>query len=159
MAWFDLKKAIVKIKDGSTHSIDVKVGEGTLNYTERKPRQYLRDRGLLSDIRDGDEEPVDVTIDCIWEFITGDADVTIEDALKQRNVASAWESTDSDLCNPYAVDLIIDYHPCASSKGELITLSDFRYEQIAHDAKAGTLNVTGKCNITEAAVERTTSST
>lgn len=156
MPQFDLKNAVIKLKDGSTNALTVKLGEGTLRYTEHKNRQYYRDRGKLSDVRDGDEEPVDVSLDFTWEYITGDSDTTVEDALKKRNHASAWVSSDTgDPCQPFAVDIEITYTPiCFSAKIETITLSNFRYEQLDHDAKAGTISITGKCNVTEANVER-----
>ena len=81
---------------------------------------------------------------------------SIEDALKQRGAASSWVSTDSDTCRPYAVDVVIEYQPIPSSCGdaETITLSDFRYEEIAHDLRAGTFAITGRCNSKEATAVR-----
>lgn len=159
-AQIDIKNALVKINDGGSESITVKIGEGTLSYTEHVTREYVLDRGLLDGVRDGDEVPVDVSLDAVWEYITGgvaSAGVpSIEDALKQRGAASAWVSTDSDACQPYAVDVVIEYVPTPSGCGdsETITISDFRYEDLAHDLRAGTIAVTGKANVTEAVAVR-----
>jgi hypothetical protein len=162
MASFDLKNATIKIKDNGSEFIEVNISEGNLTYTERRNIEYRRNRGLLDDVRLGDEEPVDVSIDALWEFLRADTgeDPSIEDALKQRGEASAWVSTDSDTCRPYAVDIEIYLaHPCGATKAEVILLSDFRYEEIQHDAREGQLSITGKCNVTEATVTRVTTTT
>jgi len=42
------------------------------------------------------------------------------------------------------------YSPdCTSDDAETLTFSEFRYEQIDHDLRAGTLSMSGKCNITQ----------
>jgi hypothetical protein len=164
MAIFDLKNAVIKIKDGTPTTpleITINIGEGTLSYSEKRNLNYRKNRGVLDDVVLGDEEPVDVQIDAIWEYIradTGDSP-SIEDAVKKKNEAISWISSDSNLCRPYAVDIEIVLTPvCAADKIETITLSDFRYEEINHNANDGTLSLTGKCNITEAVVARTAQS-
>lgn len=139
------------------NEIEVKVGEGNLTWTEKVNRQYTRDRGALDTVRNGDEEPVDVKLDATWEWIkaaTG-ATPTIEDALKKRGEASDWVTSSSDPCEPYAVDIEVHYIPdCGDEETEIILLEDFRYEQLDHDLKAGTISTSGKCNRTEASVSR-----
>lgn len=139
------------------HELEVKIGEGNLTYTEKKARTYTKDRGKLSTVRNGDEEPVDVKLDATWEWIrasTGSTP-TVEDVLKKRGEASNWVSSSTDPCEPYSVDLVIEYKPdCGNEDWEIITLPDFRYEELPHDSKAGTLSIQGKCNVTEASVAR-----
>lgn len=155
MPVIDLKNCIIRIKDGSTHFIDVKIGNGNITYTEKKNLDYIRDRGRLDQVRLGDEEPMDVRLDAQWEFITGDGEVTVEDALKQRGDASDWVSTSADPCEPYAVDVqILNNVPCTGVDDEIITLPEFRHTSIEHDPKAGTLAITGTSNATEATVTR-----
>lgn len=142
------------------HQVEVKVGEGNLSFVEKRAVVYTLDRGALDEVKLGDEEPVEVSLDFTWVWLyaaSGEA-VTIEDALKNRNGASAWVSSDSDTCRPYALDLVIEnVPPCSDgTKAEVITLADFRYEQLSHDAKAGAVAMTGKCNITEASSARVT---
>ncbi len=232
MAQVDLKLATIKIKGGGAgEEIEVKVGEGNLSYTENRAVEYTLDKGSLSDVKLGDEAPLDVSLDATWESITGietngdvtldstpaaieattavlvddaatpvavgskflngalthrvtastatgitfepaldtaitasgtiqfiDTVITIEDALKRRQGASTWTSTDTDACNPYCVDLEITLDfPCNTGAGqdETVLLKTFRYESIAHDLSAGTLAITGKCNVTEADAVRT----
>lgn len=139
------------------HRVEVGIGEGNLTWTEKKPREYKKNRGRLDTVKDADEEPIDVRLDFEWEFIradTGEAP-TIEDILKKRGNASHWVSSATDPCEPYAVDILVVYTPpCEGVDGEEILLADFRYEELAHDAGEGTISCTGKCNITEAVATR-----
>jgi len=139
------------------HEIEVKIGEGNLTYSEKKAREYIRDRGRLSTVRNADEEPIDVSIDFIWEFIKAESGKppTIEDVLKQRGEAASWVSSATDQCEPYAVDLYL-YHntPCATDKDEELLIQDFRYEELNHDLRAGTIAATGKANVLEAVATR-----
>lgn len=163
-AQIDLKNATIKIKDNGSNEMTVTVGEGNLTYTERRNVEYTRDRGSLDEVRLGDEEPLEVRLDFVWEYIasgpvatsTGAQTPTVEDALKQQGPAVGWVSTDSDTCRPYAVDIEIHYDPTPSSCGdeEVILLQDFRYETLEHDLRAGTVALTGRCNVTEASVTR-----
>lgn len=164
MAQFDLKRATVKIVDGDDNELEVKIGEGTVTYDEKRTIEYQRDRGLLDTCREGDEEPMDVKMDFTWEYVkgngSGSGSPSIEDALKKINGATAWVSSDTtDPCAPFAVSIVIEYTPlCSGSstagQNETITLPHFRYESISHDAKAGTCSITGKCNATKATAVR-----
>lgn len=154
MAQIDMKNAVVTIADGTTptpNSVTIKFGEGNLSYTEARTMEYTLDRGVLDEVREGDEVPMDVSFDGVWEYITGGtgtgAVATIEDALKKVGAAASWVSTDTDACRPYAVDLVITYTPtCGGATSETITLPDFRYESIEHDLRNGTIAFSGKCN-------------
>lgn len=163
MAQFDLKNATFRLIDGATgtgkpNKLIVKVGDGNLTFDETKARDYTKDRGKLSTVRDGDETPLAVNFDFIWEFLksnTTTATITVEDALKRRIGAAAWVSSDSDLCAPYALDVQIWYDPqCTVDMIEDITLPDFRYEHLKHDTKAGMVKCDGNCNATEATIVR-----
>lgn len=139
------------------HELEVTIGEGNLTWDEKRNITYILNRGTIDTVKLGDEVPVDVKMDATWEFLkasSGDPP-TIEDALKQRGGAASWTSSSPDLCEPYAVDIEIDYVPfCSGEEKETITLSDFRWEQISHDPKTAQLSMSGKCNIKEATVVR-----
>jgi hypothetical protein len=155
MAQIDLKRATLKVKDGGSNEIEVTIGEGNLTYTERKTIEYTPDRGVLDEVKEGDEVPMEIRLDFVWEYITSrssGATPSIEDALKNIGGAAGWASTDADACRPYAVDIEILYQPTPSTCGdqETITLPDFRYEQLDHDLRAGTISCTGRCNATTA---------
>jgi hypothetical protein len=138
--------------------LEIKVGEGNMSYDETKAREYLKNRGRLDTVRNADEEPMDVSFEFVWEFITavtGSGIPTLEDALKQRGEASTWLSTSSDACEPYCVDIEIHYDPgCGGNNTELIVLEQFRYETLPHSLSDAQVSCTGKCNVTEATVTR-----
>lgn len=162
----DLKDATLKLRDGTTptpNEIEIKIGEGNLTYSENKTIEYTLDRGRLDEVREGDEVPMDVAFDLVWEFIVGNTDSagvppTVEDVLKNQNNAAGWISTDADVCRPFAVDVVIEHVPACGAGGvaeqEIITLPDFRYETLDHDLRAGTIAVSGRCNAKTATIVR-----
>lgn len=157
MAVIDLKNATIKIKGGGvSEEIEVTLGEGNLTYDEKRNIEYVRDKGALDTVREGDEEPMDVRLDATWEKLTatvGGTVPTVEDAMKRRGPASGWTSTSADPCEPYCVDIEITIDPgCGESGVETIILPEFRWESINHDMRGGTLSFTGKCNATQATV-------
>ncbi len=141
------------------NEIEIKIGDGNLTYSEKRNIKYIKDRGRLSTVRQEDDEPVEVKMDAIWEFIKASSGQipTIEDALKKRGEASDWVTSAADTCEPYAVDIEVLYTPpCSGEQKERITLVDFRWEQFEHDLRQGMFSVSGKCNATEASVARET---
>jgi len=166
MAQIDLKQATVTIKDGGSNSLEVRIGEGNLTYTEARNMEYNLNRGVLDEVREGDQIPVAVSFDFVWEYLKGPSSAsgsggtpTIEDALKQRGGAADWVSSDADTCRPYSVDLVILYTPnCLTGDQEEIILQDFRWEQLNHDLSAGTVASSGNCNVTQAVITRASQS-
>lgn len=146
----------VVLAKGKVNQLEVKIGTGTLSFSEKRNIEYTLDRGTLDEVRSGDEVPMDVKMDFVWEYLKGsDTIPSVEDALKKRGAASTWRSSDSDQCRPFSVDVVIRYVPdCGGGDHELITLNDFRYESLDHDARGGTVSCSGKCNVTEATVVR-----
>jgi hypothetical protein len=141
------------------HQIEVTIGDGNCSYDEKRSFKYIRDRGRLNTVRQEQDEPSEVSIDATWEFLRGASGdpPTIEDTLKRRGQASGWITSADDKCEPYAVDVEIEYDPpCSGEKREIIVLEDFRYESFNHDLKQGVLAVKGKANVTEATVTRVT---
>ena len=138
----------------------VKVGEGQLTWSEKKPREYKGDRGTIDQVRNADEVPMDVSFSFNYEELTASTPAsdppTPEDVLKNRDPADDWETSDStDPCAPYAVNIKIEHiPPCTDIKDEIVTMPYFRYEELNHDPKAGTITCTGKCRATEAVVTR-----
>lgn len=129
----------------------IKVGEGNMTFNEKRTIVYVRDRGILDTVRFGDDEPVDVKLDFIWEFLqatSGSGTPTVEDALKQRGEAANWVTSSSDPCEPYAVDIEVEYvPPCPGTQRETWLFKDFRYEELSHDLKQAQVSITGKCNV------------
>lgn len=152
-------QAITSLAAGP-RSLQMKIYEGTVNYDEKVNRVYVMDRGLLSEVRNGDEVPMDVKFSAIWDFVqasSGSGTPTVEDVLKNRGEAAAWVTTDEDTCRPYCIDVEITYDPlCSPTKREVITLPYFRYEDDGRGLKDGSLAISGKCNVTQATSTRLT---
>lgn len=138
--------------------VEAKLGDGNLTHTENRNMEYRLDKGELDTVREGDDVPMDVSLDAVWEFLraaTGD-EPSLEDALKARGEASDWETTATDdPCAPYAVDIEIEHDPpCDDVAREFILLPDFRWESFEHNASDAQLSISGKCNSKEAVVTR-----
>ncbi len=138
--------------------LSIKVGEGNVNYSESVNREYILNRGNIDTIRDGDDIPMDVSFDFVWEFLTavgGSAVPTIEEVIKQTGEASTWLTTSSDACEPYCIDIEIYYDPgCGGDNTEEIVLPYFRHEKLDHNLADSQISCTGKCNATVANITR-----
>ena len=137
--------------------IEVKIGEGNLTYTENKEYEYLTDRGNLDTVREGNEVPMDVVMDFVYEFVrTGTSEaVTPVDALKGIGGAADWTSSSSDPCEPYSVDIVILHEPpCGDAESETTTFPEFRHDSLEFDLSAATISSTGRCNATEPEISR-----
>lgn len=153
MAAIDLKKCTFIIRDGTStpNEITVKVGEGNLTYTIARTIEYILDRGTIDLVREGDEVPCKVSFDFVYEFYTSDTGggepVAPAEALMKTGAAVSWVTTGADACEPYAVDIIVEYNiTCGTTKDETLTFSEFRYETLDFDIKAGTISASGSCN-------------
>lgn len=157
MPVIDIKNATVYIQDGTSptpNRIEVKIGEGNFTWSEKVNREYILDRGTLDLVRNGDEVPMDVSFDFTWEYIRGGLGsgdpASVDDALKNQGNASGWVSSSADACEPYAVDILVYNEPnCSTGDKELTVFSDFRYESIDADLRAGRISVKGRCNSTK----------
>jgi hypothetical protein len=137
--------------------IEVKIGEGNLTFTESKEYEYLLDRGILDAVKEGDEQPLEVELEFVYEHITtGTSEsITPVDAFKNKGSAAEWVSSSDDLCEPYCVDIEIEHDvPCGTSQDELTLLPEFRYDDLEFNLQDATISVSGKCNATEATVTR-----
>jgi len=137
--------------------LDIKIGDGNVTYTEHKEYQYLLDRGDLDTVREGNEVPMDVKLDCVYAHITTGTseDISPMDAIKGIGSASEWVSSSADLCEPYAVDLEVEHIPnCGTAEIETTLFPDFRPDTKEINFKDATISVSGKCNATEPTVTR-----
>jgi len=138
--------------------VEAKLGDGNLTYNEQRELEYRLDRGELDTVREGDDQPMEVSLDFVWEFLRASVGETptLEDALKQRGEASDWVSSDTaDPCAPYAVDIEIEHDPgCGAEQREFILLPDFRWESLDHNASDAQISMSGRCNTKEAVLSR-----
>lgn len=137
--------------------IDIKIGDGDAKWTEKNEYNYDLDRGDLDTVREGNQVPMDLSLNFVFEHVrsgTGEA-ITPMEAIKGVNAATEWVSSADDKCEPYAVDvLIIDNPPCGNSQKETFLFPDFRSENREGSFKDATVAVTGRCNAVEPEVTR-----
>jgi len=129
-----------------------------LTYTEHNEYSYDLDRGDLDTVREGNQVPMDVKLDAVFEHITQGTSEAVSpmDALKGIGGADEWVSASDDPCEPYCIDLIVKHTPpCGTAQLETVTFPDFRSESREINYKDATISVSGKCKATEPTVTRT----
>jgi hypothetical protein len=139
--------------------ITVKIGEGNLTYTEHRDYTYLLDRGWLDTVREPKDVPMDVKLDAVYEHITSGTGEPVcpMDALKGVNSAAEWVSSSPDLCEPFCIDVLVDYNPpCAPTNRELTKFPMFRAETREVNYSAATIVLSGKSFSREPLVYRGT---
>jgi hypothetical protein len=137
--------------------LEIKVGDGNLTYTEHAEYQYLLDRGDLDSVREGNQVPMDVKVECVYEHITTGTSEQISplDALKGKGAAAEWVSASADLCEPYCVHVLIRHTPpCGTSEREQTAFPMFRADSREINVKDATIAISGKCKATEPQVNR-----
>lgn len=141
-------------------ALEVKVGEGNLTYTVAKEYSYDKDRGILDTVRELDEQPLEVSLDGTLEeirSISGDDTPTPSEVLLNEGAAATWESSSSDACEPFAIDIEVEIvRPCGGVQREIITFPDFRPESVDYDFQDATISTKGKCNVVTPTVVRMT---
>lgn len=138
--------------------LEIKIGDGNLTYTEANEYEYDLDRGVLDTVRAGDQVPVDLSLDFVYEYVTtGTSETTSPmDALKKIGDASEWRSSSADPCEPYAVDVEVVHTPiCTTQEIETTVFNDFRSESREPDLGEATISVSGRCNIVQPTITRT----
>jgi len=137
--------------------IDIKIGDGNITYTENTNYDYDLDRGVLDTVREGDQAPMDVNLDFIYEYITtgtGES-ITPMDAVKRKGGAAEWVNAAADPCEPYAVDIEVVYTPpCGGAETETTVFPDFRPDSKEVDLGEANVSVSGRCNALEPIVTR-----
>ncbi len=137
--------------------IEIKVGDGNVTYTENRNYEYMLDRGDLDTVREGDQAPLDVRLECTYEHITTGTSEVISplDALKGVGGAAGWVSSSTDQCEPYAIDIEVEHDPpCGVVQTEITLFPDFRADTKEVNLKDATISLTGKCNVVEPSVSR-----
>lgn len=137
--------------------LSIKIGTGDITYTENNQYNYDLDRGDLDTVREGDEVPMDVTLNFTYEHITTGTSESIApmDAIKRKGKASEWVSSATDKCEPYAVDVkVVHTPPCGTSEAETTIFPDFRSEKRSPSFSKSEIAISGKCNATEPIVSR-----
>ena len=138
--------------------LEIKIGDGNLTYTEANEYEYDLDRGVLDTVRAGDQVPLDLSLEFVYEYITTGTSEEISpmDALKKIGGASAWVSSSADPCEPYAIDVEVIHTPiCTTQEIETTVFPDFRSESREPDLGEASVAVSGRCNAVQPTVTRT----
>lgn len=147
----DLKECqFFMLGDGTGQEIEFKIGEGNLQWTEHMAREYTLDRGVLDTVRNADQQPLDLSFEFMWEWLIDHTGYESPyEALVNVGTTGGWTTTDDDECAPASIDIVIERTVICGTETryEKITFPKFRYEQIQVDSKAGTLAISGKCNV------------
>jgi len=156
-AVIDMKHCDITLKDGGTESIIIKVGEGTFSFTETRNQEYRMNRGLLNTVREGDEAPVEWSLDIEWDSIQGSPGSPVSGGIDIiRGIIYGGEgyvsSDTDDPCASYAFDILAEYRPPCDAGAQDISLPHCRIESCAYDMQAGTLQLSGKANVTQATI-------
>ncbi len=158
----DLKNCtFVMLGGGTGETLTFKIGEGNLQWTEHMTREYSKDRGVLDTVRNADQEPLDLNFEFTWEWlrsgVTTGATSPYE-TITTVGESGGWEtSDDADPCAPPSIDIEVEHEVVCgtTTMTEVILFPKFRYEQLQCDAKAGTIAVSGKCNILRPTISAT----
>ena len=90
-----------------------------------RPVQVRLGPRRLDTVREGDDVPMEVSMNFTFDQVksgTGEAITPIE-AIKGIGAASEWVSSSADLCEPYAVDVVVeDVRPCGSAQSDTYTV-------------------------------------
>lgn len=133
-------------------SVEYKVGDGTLTWSESQQFEYTENKGDLDGVKENDEVPVTLDTSFTWEefrAVMSSGSPTAVDALLQIGEASGWTSTSDDTtgCSPYCVDLEIEINPnCGNQKKEYIVFEEFNWDDIAPNYKDGKVAFKGSAN-------------
>lgn len=131
----------------STNTVEVKIGDGNIQYNMKQKVEYVKDRGRLDTVRLGDDEPLEVDMDFTWEFLRSQSGAcpTVEEAFTQTGTAASWVSTSLDPCEPYSVDVELwNVPPCEDY--EVVLFKEYRFTSLNHDLKKGHVAIKGTCN-------------
>lgn len=137
--------------------VEIQIGEGNLTWSETKEYEYLTERGDLDTVKEANEQPVEMSMDFIYDFVKTESgqDIQPVDALKQKGEADEWVTSADDQCEPYAVDILAKHCvPCGTDQDEDVLFTDFRYESLDFDIGEATISVSGRCNVSEPTVTR-----
>jgi len=152
----------------------VQFGEGNLTWTiNDAPVEYMPDRGLLDDVRTGDQAPVDLSFEgkytriirpvgtdpySIVEMVKGyEFQETNHQTYQLAGIREPWLVYDSTgatqiACPPYACEIECHNNPqlqCGDIGilGEAHLFRYFRADSVAVDTRAGQISVSGKSHI------------
>lgn len=147
-AWAD--EAVFGKSD--VNELELDLGEGNVTWSVKPSHEYRLSKRALSTVYSGDEQPLDVSFDFVWEYLTqrdGGTGALPYEALQQIGAAAAYVSSGNE-CEPYAVDIVLLNNPtCASqlAPNEMYIFPQFRPDDLPGDLTGAAISVSGRCNV------------
>ena len=137
-------------------NLDIKIGEGNITYTEHNEYEYLKDRGNLDTVKEGDEVPMDVKLGGVFEHITQGTSEPVGpmDAIKGIGGASEWVSARPIRVSRTACDVGSCTPRLAARAERKRHLPRLPLGNREINYKDSTISITGKCKAIEPIVTR-----
>lgn len=145
--------AAAAVNTNPSRTVELKVGDGTLSWSESKDLQYVLDKGALDQVKEGDEQPMTLDTSFIWEELvasTGSGTPSPYEAMLQLGEAASWTSTsDGTGCPPYCVDIEVEVNPGCNAVREFYRFEEFYVDDLNPNYKDGKITFKGSCNRTQ----------
>lgn len=138
-------------------TVELKIGEGNVEYSETQEAIVDTDRGLLDGMRAGTDQPLTWSASFVYNWMrasSGDP-ITVYEALKQKGDASTWVNSSVDKCEPYQFDFyMIDTPPCGSEEVEITIFRYSRVTSINPSVEAASVSLDATSKSTEPEIVR-----
>ncbi len=157
----NLRDTVMSVKDNAaSNQIWLALEEGNLTFETFNNVVEVLDRGDLSHMRQGDEQPCTLSFGTKFiEFIqqAGAADETLYEAITNTGAAAAWVSSNSDGGDVYTVDIdFLIISPTSGESNELVAFTKVRGQfSFAEGDEYNTLSFEGTAFIVRPAITKT----
>jgi hypothetical protein len=142
------QRILARVDDGADFS-----------YTESYDPQIDTERGLLSNAREGTEQPMSVSTAFVFDWMRASTggDITFYEALNQLGDASDWVTAASDPCEPFSVDLFLFDRPeCVGEEAEVFFFREFYKQSISPSLNSASVSLEGICKAVRPEIQRVT---
>ena len=129
----NLTDGTIKLQDGSgtPNSVTIAVEEGDLTFSNKQNVDNILDRGSLSHMREGEEEPVTGSFSVHFIQLIkagGDSDPELQEIASFTGAAASWVSTNDDNGDVKTIDLLFEIvNPDSGLENERITFTKVRF--------------------------------
>ena len=125
------RDGVLKLKDGTEYTpneVIIPFVNANLTWTRKDEKVEVSDRGALSHLREGDEEPIEGSFSCKFEEFLSDDNSNANnspcayEAFFKEGEAADWVSTNDDGGEVYTLTMILEItNPNSDGDNERIT--------------------------------------
>ena len=159
----DLKDCTFFVIDGTgLNFVAIRIGEGNFTYSRKRNVEPRKSRGNLYQSREGEEEPIDISFQFVWDEIksSGSEPPTLEEIFD--GTAPGWvTATTNDPDGPFTVNLqIVRSFTCQRpnattyTDGETYNFPEFNTQELSHSVKDATVDCKGFSNRVSPTISR-----